>query len=136
MPAGNNVLIYSYFHAARIIIFRCDFLYRHAKNLEYVISFFLFLSFNCCYKGSSDNTVSLQEETCILLHYLSRLNKSLFYKLEKGKPIALAEKKQFCCAPSSESNTDLYRSCRSTPTTRWNTETFFFIWYRSTTSIR
>ena len=125
MPAGNTFLIYSYFRAAHIIIFRCEFLYRHAKNLQSVISFFLFLSFNCSYKGSSENkmcscySVSLQEETYVLLHYLSRLNNSLFYKSEKGKPITLAEKKQFCCAPSSESNTDLCRSCRSTPTTRW-----------------
>ena len=37
-------------------------------------------------------SVSLQEETYILLHYLSRLNNSLSYKLEKGKPIRLAEK--------------------------------------------
>ena len=37
-------------------------------------------------------SVSLQEETYILLHYLSRLNNSLSYKLEKEKPIRLAEK--------------------------------------------
>ena len=110
MPAGNTFLIYSYFHAARITIFRCEFLYRHAKNLQPVISFFLFLSFNCSYKGSSDNkmcscySVSLQEETYVLLHYLSRLNNSLFYKSEKGKPIT---------------PTTRWKKHQSTPTTRW-----------------
>ena len=44
------------------------------------------------------------------------------YKLKKGKPITLAEKKQFCCEPSSESNTDLCRYCRSTPATRGKTQ--------------
>ena len=98
MPAGNTFLIYSYFHTARIMIFRCEFLYRHAKNLQSVITFFLFLSFNCSYKGSSYGTmfscysVSLQEETYILFYYLSRLNNWTIYKLEKGKPITLAEK--------------------------------------------
>ena len=52
VPAGNTFPIYSYFHAARIMIFRCEFLYLHVKNLQYVISFFLFLNFNCSYKGS------------------------------------------------------------------------------------
>ena len=37
-------------------------------------------------------SVSLQGETYMLLHYLSRLNNSLFCKLEKGKRITLAEK--------------------------------------------
>ena len=80
------------------MIFRCEFLYRHAKNLQSVITFFLFLSFNCSYKGSSYGTmfscysVSLQEETYILFYYLSRLNNWTIYKLEKGKPITLAEK--------------------------------------------
>ena len=98
MPAGNTFMIYSYFYTQRIIIIRCDFLYPHAKNLQSVISFFLFWSFNCSYKGSSYNTmyscysVSLLEETFIMFHYLSRLNNSAVYKLEKGKPITLAEK--------------------------------------------
>ena len=142
MPAGNIFLIYSYFHKARILIFRCKFLYRHAKNLQSVISFFLFLSFNYSYEGGSYNTmsfcysVSLQGETYILFHYLSRLNNWLIYKLKKGKPITIAvRKKEFCCAPSSQSNTDLCRNCRSTSATRWNTKTSFFIWYRSTASI-
>ena len=38
-------------------------------------------------------SVSLQEETYILFHYLSRLNNSFIYELEKGKPNTLAEKK-------------------------------------------
>ena len=37
-------------------------------------------------------SVSLLEETYIMFHYLSRLNNSAVYKLEKGKPITLAEK--------------------------------------------
>ena len=98
MPAGNTFLIYSWLHTARILIVGCKFLYRHAENLQSVISFFLFLSFNCSYEGGSYNTmsfcysVSLQGKTYILLYYLSRLNNSLIYKLEKGKPITLAEK--------------------------------------------
>ena len=141
MPAGNIFLIYSYFHAARILIFRCKFLYRHAKNLQSVISFFFFFIFSYWYERGSYNTmyccyfVSLHGETSILFNYLSRLNNSPIYKLEKGKPITLAEKKQFCCAPSSESNTNLYISCRSTSANWWKTETFFCIWYQSTTSI-
>ena len=133
MPAGNIFLIYSYFHTARILIFRCKLLYRHAKNLQSVISFFLFLSFNFSYEGGSYNTmcscyfVSLQGETYILFYYLSRLNNSPIFKLEKGKPITLAEKNNSSPAPSSESNTDLCRSCRSISATRWKTETFFFI---------
>ena len=35
--------------------------------------------------------VSLQGETYILFYYLSRLNNSPIFKLEKGKPIALAD---------------------------------------------
>ena len=133
MPAGNIFLIYSYFHTARILIFRCKFLYRHAKNLQSVISFFLFLSFNCSYEGGSYNTmcscysVSFQGETYILFYYLSRLNNSPIFKLEKGKPITLAEKNNSALALSSELNTDLRRSCRSISATRWKTETFFFI---------
>ena len=65
-----------------------------------------------------------------MFHFLSRLNHSQIYTLEKGRPITLAEK-QFCCAPSSKSNTDLCWSCRSTIITQWKTETFFFFWYRS-----
>ena len=37
-------------------------------------------------------SVSLQGKTYILFYYLSRLNNSPIYKLEKGKPITLAEK--------------------------------------------
>ena len=98
VPAGNIFMIYSYFHTARIMIFRCEFLCRHAKNLQYVINFFLFLSFSCLYKGSSYNTmcscysVSLQEQTYILFHNLSWLNNWPIYKLKKGKPITLAVK--------------------------------------------
>ena len=56
------------------------------------------MSFNCSYEGGSYNTmgscyfVSLQGETYILFYYLSRLNNSPIFKLEEGKPIALAEK--------------------------------------------
>ena len=98
VPAGNTFLIHSYFHTARIMIFRCEFSYRHAKNLQSVITFFLFLSFNCSYKGSSYDTmcscysVSFQEKIYILFHYFSRLNNWPIYKLEKGKPITLTEK--------------------------------------------
>ena len=37
-------------------------------------------------------SVSLQGKTYISFYYLSRLNNSPTYKLEKGKPITLAEK--------------------------------------------
>ena len=37
-------------------------------------------------------SVSLQEETYVFFYYLSRLNNWPIYKLEKGKPITLAEK--------------------------------------------
>ena len=37
-------------------------------------------------------SVSLEGETYILSYYLSRLNNSLIYKLEKGKLITIAEK--------------------------------------------
>ena len=73
-------------------------------------------------------TLYREGETYILFYYLSRLNNSPIFKLEKGKPIALAES----CAHSSESNTDLCRSCRSTSATWRKTETFFLICYRST----
>ena len=92
------LFLLSYSFLIRILIFRCKFLYRHAKNLQSVISFFLFLSFNCSYEGGSYNTmcscyfVSLQGETYILFYYFSRLNNSPIFKLEKGKPITLAEK--------------------------------------------
>ena len=39
--------------------------------------------------------VSLQGETYILFYYMSRLNNSPFLKLEKEKPITLAEKNNF-----------------------------------------
>ena len=100
-----------------------------------VNSLFLSLSFNCSYERGSYNTVcscyfvSLQGETYILFYYLSRLNNSPIFKLEKGKPITLAEKNNSSPAPSSESNTDLCRSCR------WKTATLLFIRYQSATSI-
>ena len=93
-PFSNLFLLsYSAYFDIPLLIF---ILARYEPTM--LLFFFLSLSFNYSHEGGSNDTmcscyfVSLQGETYILLYYLSRLNNSPIFKLEKGKPIALAEK--------------------------------------------
>ena len=87
MPAGSIFLTYSYFHTMRILIVRCKLLYWHAKNLQFVISFFLFLSFNCSYEGGSYKTMCFVYKVASTFYYLSRLDNLSIFKLEKEKKL-------------------------------------------------